>query len=74
MAIALVYAGAAGDWENFSSRTGYFGTHWFDTALYAMGNPGATQVVAFLWFVYAFTGVLVLQLLAFGTWRVMRSR
>jgi hypothetical protein len=74
IAIALVYLGEAGGWEDFSSRTGYFGTHWFDSALYAMGNPDARNVVAFLWFFYVFTTTLVVELIVYEIWRHERSR
>lgn len=43
----------------FSTRTGYFGTEWFDGALYMMGGPAAKQVVMCLWFVYVATLVFV---------------
>jgi hypothetical protein len=63
-AAVIVHIGNNRKWDDFSVHTGYFGAHWFDTALYAMGGRDALITVTFLWFIYAFVPSLLLALLA----------
>lgn len=49
----LVMLGKWCEWPGFSIRSGYWGTHFLDSMLYAMGNSDeAVKVVAVVWFIY----------------------
>jgi hypothetical protein len=58
---SCVYLGEAKKWQDFSVYTGYWGTHFLDSGLYAMGDPTvALVIVAFFWFLYGSLMALVL--------------
>ena len=49
-----VYTGEEGRWPGFQIREGYWGTHFLDSMLYAMGNDSvAMAIVSAFWFIYA---------------------
>lgn len=53
LAVLLVWAGAWGNWPNFSPRSGYWGTMFLNSMLYAMGSDRAAMtVISGVWFVY----------------------
>lgn len=52
LAAILVYVGDAFRWPHFNRRDGYFGTDFIIGVLYAIGDPYAIHIVAFLWFSY----------------------
>jgi hypothetical protein len=60
----LVHIGNNRKWDDFSIHTGYFGVHWFDSALYGMGGDDALNTITVLWFFYAFVPSLWLAILA----------
>ncbi|MDH3583702.1 MAG: hypothetical protein OER86_05760 [Phycisphaerae bacterium] len=67
-AVVAVYLGVAFEWENFCPRSGYFGTQWLNGFLYGIGGWQAIAIVAFLWFMYAFVGMLILQVPLHAIW------
>jgi hypothetical protein len=49
-----VYSGEAHRWPGFNVREGYWGTHFMDSLLYAIGHDRATMaIVSTFWFAYA---------------------
>lgn len=52
-ASGMVYIGDALMWPLFNRRQGYFGTEFLSDFLYAINDPYAIHIVAFLWFLYA---------------------
>lgn len=48
IAAILVYAGDAFRWPHFNRRAGYFGTAFVNDILYAINDPYAIHIVAFL--------------------------
>ena len=53
IAAILVYLGDAFHWPHFNRRAGYIGTEFIGGFLYAINDPYAIHIVAFLWFLYA---------------------
>ncbi|MGI9494415.1 MAG: hypothetical protein ACR2NK_00045 [Mariniblastus sp.] len=53
IAAIMVYVGDAFRWPNFNRRGGFIGTEFIDALLYAINDPYAIHIVAFLWFLYA---------------------
>ena len=49
----LVYVGDAFRWTHFNRHAGYIGTEFIGDFLYAINDPYAIHIVAFLWFLYA---------------------
>jgi hypothetical protein len=52
VAATLVYVGDHFQWPNFCGRSGYFGTDYLASWLYAINDPFAIHIVAFIWFAY----------------------
>ena len=61
IAAILVYVGDAFRWPHFNRRAGYIGTELISDLLYAINDPFAIHIVAFLWFTFSafVTGMLV---------------
>ncbi|MDB4386532.1 hypothetical protein N9Z47_04120 [bacterium] len=59
-ASGMVYIGDALMWPLFNRRQGYFGTEFLSDFLYAINDPYAIHIVAFLWFLYAVIPTAVL--------------
>ena len=59
---ALVYIGDYFRWPNFNRRSGYFGTEFMDSFLYALNDPVAIHIVAFVWFLYLSVPLFLLGL------------
>lgn len=53
IAAILVYVGDAFRWNHFNRSAGYIGTEYIGDFLYAINDPYAIHIVAFLWFLYA---------------------
>ena len=53
IAAILVYVGDAFRWPHFNRSAGYIGTEFIGGLLYAINDPYAIHIVAFLWFLYA---------------------
>lgn len=62
IAAILVYVGDAFRWPHFNRRAGNFGTEFISDVLYAINDPYAIHIVAFLWFSYAASFVFTLLL------------
>ncbi len=60
LAAILVYVGDAFGWPRFNRSAGYFGTDFISDFLYAINDPYAIHIVAFLWFSYAASFVFIL--------------
>jgi hypothetical protein len=59
-----VYAGEAHQWPGFNVSEGYWGAHFMDSMLYAMGNDQVAMViVATFWFLYTTLPTIDLVLL-----------
>ena len=63
--------GAPPELEIFNRRAGYFGTDFISDVLYAINDPYAIHIVAFLWFSYAASFVFILL---FFSRRLYRKR
>ena len=59
-AAVLVYVGDVFRWPHFNRRAGYLGTEFIGDLLYAINDPYAIHIVAFLWFLYAAFGTAIL--------------
>jgi len=70
IAAILVYVGDAWEWPHFNRRAGYFGVEYMRSFLYAVNDPYAIHMVAFMWFLYGAVaaGVVIL------CWRLVSSR
>ena len=53
IAVVFVYLGDHFQWPHFNRRSGYFGTEFMGSLLYAINDPYAIHIVAFMWFCYA---------------------
>ena len=71
LAAIPVYVGDAFRWPHFSRHSGYFGTYFMNDVLYAINDPYAIHIVAFLWFSYAASFVFILL---FFSRRLYRKR
>jgi len=60
VAAMLVYAGDSFNWPQFNRRAGFLGTEFISDFLYAINDPYAIHVVAFLWFLYAAIATAIL--------------
>jgi hypothetical protein len=69
LAALMVYIGDAFGWPHFNRRAGYFGTNFMSDILYAINDPYAIHIVAFLWFSYAASVVFILLLLSTRLYR-----
>ena len=66
VAAILVYVGDAFRWPHFNRRAGYLGTEYIQDLLYAINDPFAIHIVAFLWFLYtAITAAILLYVVRF---------
>ncbi|MDA9857741.1 hypothetical protein N9D23_06445 [Rubripirellula sp.] len=63
IAAIMVYVGDAFQWPHFNRRAGFFGTesNFLRGLLYAINDPYAIHIVAFIWFLYGsiVTGTIV---------------
>ena len=71
IAAIFVYVGDAFQWPHFNRRAGYIGTEFISDILYAINDPYAIHIVAFLWFMYA---TLATGILAYSCRVVLRKR
>ena len=70
IAAAAVYVGDALEWAGFSGRTGFLGTHWLDSPLYALGDyTAAMAIVSGIWFTYAFAACALVEFLVLRQFR-----
>ncbi len=71
IAAIMVYVGDAFEWPHFNRRAGYIGTEFMRSLLYAINDPYAIHIVAFLWFCY---GASVAGLAVFAGRLLLRRR
>ncbi len=69
-AVALVYVGDHFLWHGFNRRSGYFGTEFMRSILYAINDPYAIHIVALIWFSYA---AVTTYLCGWVIWRLFRQ-